>query len=342
MSSREKRYRRKATAQNVIGFSVSYERSTLLARGLGLEHLREMLLRLARPFLRQGASLAYGGNWRPSEDNFTYDLLRLISAEQEDVNVASSDSVASIGRLYNFSAWPFYLDITPQIEAQWINCSRIIRVTQSDAGLRPRELVSDADASTKTDRVVFNSACTLSAMRQLMYQSRTIPVVDAAPETVPPISAQIMLGGKTQGFSGFAPGIFAEASACLDAGRPLYLLGGFGGATAVLTGALHSNATQPPPELTLDWQTNATPGLAHLIQLLGAFRCPDGIQEPAALFNSLWQKLLEARNSPSSAFHTGLDDETTMQLMTTSDMQTAIRLVREGIAATFQWPQLPA
>jgi hypothetical protein len=81
--SSSRRYRSRGIADKVIGLSISYQHDNLLARGLGLEHLRELLIGLARPLVRQGASLAYGGNWNETEDNFTYELLRLISAEQE-------------------------------------------------------------------------------------------------------------------------------------------------------------------------------------------------------------------------------------------------------------------
>jgi hypothetical protein len=43
------RYRASINAKKAIAFSISYERTNLLARGLGLEHLQELLLRLARP-----------------------------------------------------------------------------------------------------------------------------------------------------------------------------------------------------------------------------------------------------------------------------------------------------
>ena len=52
------RYRSSTMAGKVIALSISYEKDNLLARGMGLEHLRELLVRLARPLLRRGASLA--------------------------------------------------------------------------------------------------------------------------------------------------------------------------------------------------------------------------------------------------------------------------------------------
>src|SRR4030095_41646 len=103
-----------------IAFSISYERTNLLSRGLGLEHLQELLLRLVRPILRTGASLAYARHWRESEDNFTYELLRLINAEKEDKSPEKEDKSRGgpvIGYLYNHSAWPQYLSVKPETEA---------------------------------------------------------------------------------------------------------------------------------------------------------------------------------------------------------------------------------
>ncbi|MYF89034.1 MAG: hypothetical protein F4186_06570 [Boseongicola sp. SB0676_bin_33] len=42
---------------------------------------------------------------------------------------------------------------------------------------------------------------------------------------------RICLGGKMHGFQGGEPGILEEAGLALDWGKPLYLLGGLGGAT---------------------------------------------------------------------------------------------------------------
>lgn len=342
MNSSSAKYRSKAIAQHVIGFSTSYQRENLLARGLGLEHLRELLLRLARPLLRQGASLAYGGNWKEAEDNFTFDLLRLISSEQEDNSLGGPDTNLTIGRLYNHAAWPYYLEITPQIEAQWINCCRIVRISQQEAGLAADEIVADADAASKSDRVMFNTACCLSAMRRLMNGSITINVPDASGEIIPPVSARIVLGGKTTGFSGFVPGVFEEALLTLEASRPLYLLGGFGGATEVLTQAMLSNTESPPPELTVAWHEQATKGYADLLRSLQQFRCPTLVRKPDEVFGLLWQRLLVARSQLAAQLNTGLSDEETRQLLTTRDIKTAIRLVRAGIAQKCNLSPLPA
>jgi len=174
----QKKYRSWAKQQTLVGFSISYQRENLLARGMGLEHLREILIRLARPILRQGASLAYGGHWAVTEDNFTYDLLRLISAEQEDNSLGGPDTSLQIGILYNHSAWPHYLRISRTTEAQWINACRILRITQQQAGFAVADIADDAEAESKTPRAVFNAAVTLSAMRRLMMTGMSIATPD--------------------------------------------------------------------------------------------------------------------------------------------------------------------
>lgn len=336
------RYRSRAIADNVIGFCIGYERENLLARGLGLEHLREMLLRLARPLLRQGASLAYGGGWKETEENFTYDLLRLISAEQEDNSLGGPDSNLHIGRLYNHSSWPYYLDITPRLEAQWINCCRIVRVTQRYAGLDDDEMASDADAAKQTDRALFNRAVGLSAMRRRMLAPMNLDIPEAAPESIPAVVARVALGGKVQGFTGFMPGILEEALTILEKSRPLYLLGGFGGAAEALAQAIVNPAAGRPPELTVAWHEQNNAEFKQLLALSAQFRLPPPVPAIPAAFDQLWHFVEAARGAPAATLNTGLSDGETRELLTTRDMGAVVRLVRAGLTNQSKLPTLAA
>jgi hypothetical protein len=342
--SSSSKYRSRQIANSVIGFSISYQRDNLLARGLGLEHIRELLLRLARPMLRQGASLAYGGHWNETEDNFTYDLLRLINAEQEDNSLGGPDTNLTIGRLFNHSSWPYYLGITPNIEAQWINCCRIVRITQKDAGFTPDETVADAEAQSKTPRAIFNSAATLSATRRLMMQPWSIVVPEfSQPEQIPPVVARVTLGGKDTSFSGFMPGIFEETLATLEASRPLYLLGGFGGATETLAKAILAPPGTPrPQEFTTAWHEEKTPGYRELLQSATTFALPPLVPLATVAFDLLWDKIEQARTRPSDILQTGLTDDQTRELLVTRDTNAAVRRVREGLTNQQKLPMLPA
>jgi hypothetical protein len=341
------KHRSRQLFDTVIGFSIAYQQDNLLERGLGMEHLREMLLRLARMMLRQGASLAYGGHWEKESDdkvNFTYDLLDLINAEQEDNIAGGPDTSLTIGRLYSHSAWPSYLKITPSIEAQWINCCRIVRISQEDAGLEGDEIVPDLRSHGKSSRSLFNAAVALSAMRRLMMQPRSVPVPDLDYiENIPPVVARVILGGKTIGFSGFMPGIFEEAMVTLEVPKPLYLLGGFGGAAETLAKALLAKPEEPrPPEFMVAWHEENTPGYTQLLESIADFHLPDTFLPPEAAFDSLWQKIVEARKDLSETLQTGLSDEKTRDLLVTSEMNTVIQLVREGLTNKQKLTDLPA
>lgn len=336
------RYRSRDLADRVIGLSIGYQRDHLLARGLGFEHLREMLLGLGRLLLRQGASLAYGGGWKEAEDNFTYELLRLISAEQEDNRLGGPDSNLTIGRLYNHTAWPYYLDITPQLEAQWINCCRIVRITQQAAGFTDEEIVPDADVASGGPRVHFNRVLTQSVMRRRMLEPMRIEIPEAAPEPVPPVCARVTLGGKVQDYSGVMPGIFEEALTALEKGCPLFLLGGFGGAAEVLANAIARPDGARPPELIVAWHEKHSAGFSALLKSFDQFRLPPPLPAIPVAFEALWQFIEAARAQPGATLRTSLTDEETRELLTTRDMNTAVRLVRAGLANQHQLRALPA
>ena len=331
-STRE--YRSSPTADNVIAFSVSYQRDNLLARGMGLEHLKELLIRLARPMLRQQTILAYGGNWKIAEDNFTYELLRLISAEQQDNSAGGPDTNKQIAKLYNHTSWPYYLDITTQIEAQWINCCQIIRITQQAAGFSGAEIVPDADAKNRDNpKTIFNTAVALSAMRRLTMEGTSIAIPDVpTPEIIHPVVARILLGGSADSYVGFLPGIFEEALVTLRKGRPLYILGGFGGASELLADAILDRGNDRPPVLTLAWHRERN---ADLVKLLDSTRNlvppPNRFSSTEDLLDELFVLVKKARDNISGTLNTGLSEEDTRELLRTQDVANAVRLVRTGL-----------
>lgn len=335
------KYRSQSSTSRLIGFSISYDPNNLLARGFGLEHLRELLLRIARPLLRRGASLAYGGNWKEQPGNFTYELLKLISAEQEDNSLGGPDTNLPIGRLVNHLAWPNYSMVTPRIEAQWINCCRILRVTQQLAGIADCDVVLDVDDPAQKNKVLLNSAITVSAMRRFaaLGMITTVPGVVSS-GTIPPMSARLLLGGKTVGYSGFIPGLFEEALLSFEQSSPLYILGGFGGAAEVLANALLSPV--PSVELETVWQERAYPTLLKLAELAGAAPLPLGIRNTGNLLAALNAKVSTARSALSMTLKTGLSDPLTRELMTTQDIRRASELVLTGLSKTLGLEVLPS
>jgi hypothetical protein len=297
----------------------------MLARGLGLEHLRELLQRFARPLVRKGASIAYAGSWENKPENFTDLLLQLINAEREDNSLDGGGASKVIGGLINHAAWPNDLDITPTIEAQWIDCCRIVRVTQELAGIPRTDMVRDLQSAKDSDRYFMNSAITLSRMRQLAMTGMTIAIPQVPIEEVPPIHARIAMGGALEKFIGFIPGILEEALVTLEHSAPLYVLGGFGGAAEVVA-KLFLDPQHPPPQLLPAWQEEHTPNLVR-IKSVPKTGFPTYIRTTSQLL----QVLTDRGKRGLASMNTGLDDDEARQLLTTRDIDHAVALVRKGL-----------
>lgn len=339
------RYRSIAIAERLIAFSVSHEPENLLERGLGLEHLRELLLRLARPLLRHSGSLAYAGHWRNEDDNLTFDLLRLVNAELLDTNASpetrkdtTSNPRPRNGQLFCHSPWPDYLEISKGVEAQWMNCCRILRINQERAGLKREDRVSSENAATETSRSILNRAVTLSAMRRIVMDGMFISAADLGRESVPPLSARIALGGQVCGFKGFAPGLFEEVLLTLEANKPLYLLGGFGGAAEVLADAILG--TNLPRELTLSWQLEHTPSLTELNASAEQLGLPHKCRPTKDILEELSGWIEKARAKPEVTLNTELSKDQTRELLKTRSIDSAVYLVFSGFVKHNKLPDI--
>ena len=260
---------------HVIGISVS-ESEDLLGLGFGREHLREFLMRVSRPLLRAGADMAYGGHFK--NDAFTRDLIGLISDEQRE---GTSDSKPWIGILYNHSAWPYYTDITAEDEAEYIDACRFIPITQELAGLSGDAIISDMPLKKYESRKAINGAIVLSAMRQYMAEGMLLERQGAPSDKIPPVYARIIVGGKTRGFSGILPGLYEEALYCLEKRRPLYILGGYGGAAGKLAGYLTDKLSSADALLEFDAMCESTPEVENLEQKYDSIELPKTARKPS-------------------------------------------------------------
>ncbi len=317
-------------ASHVVGFSISFEADHALARGMGLEHLRELLIRLARPLLSQGASLAYGGHWERGDGNFTYDLLDLINAERQEQTLAGTDEGPLLGKLINHSAWPYYLNISPKTEAEWIHCCHIIRVTQAMAGIKPSLMLPEGANDKTSPQFLLNRTRTLSAMRRSATTGVTIQT-DGLPRVshVPALRARIVLGGKFAGYQGFMPGVLEEVSLALEHGVPVYILGGFGGAAEVLAKSLLGPAGTVHDELSAEWHLATVEGLLALNAAGKKARIPAS-ELTDGRFAQLKRQLSTVRRN-LSRLGTQLHKPELIELMTTSNPRRAVELTLKGI-----------
>lgn len=187
----------------IVGLSVS-ESEDLPRLGFAETHMRMVLGELARSLLLAGASILYGGRIDP---NGYTDFLRHEIERYGDRE----------GGLLVFLPWPVHRSMTLQE----------IATARSDLGVYGELACLGTDGETVVDDIdrgenplpvsEEEAGDSLSAARQRMAECSSV---------------RILAGGRRQGYAGHMPGVLEETLLSIDAARPLFLAGGFGGITA--------------------------------------------------------------------------------------------------------------
>jgi tetratricopeptide (TPR) repeat protein len=198
---------------------------------LGLAfHIDDAMRLIARQLLAAGATLHYGGVFFPG--SFTESLFEMIGAYNR--------GGAALEPLVNHTPWPWDREVDNKWEAARLS---MLNLVKCGPPLEAATMAANgASGAGSVDRLAQTAEGRYLLGRSLygMRASNTAA-----------ISAKIVLGGKTQKFMGFYPGILEEALMAINAGHAVYVLGGFGGATRLIADALTGKR---PPELTLEWQ----------------------------------------------------------------------------------------
>lgn len=216
-----------ALAGHKVAVSIS-ESADMPRLGFGAEHLVDAMTEIARHLLALGAGLMYGGDLRPG--GFT-EILAELSARHRRSNISNSDVTVE-----NFLAWPVHAAFcAKRLEKQ------IAEFERSAARLVLLSL--DGDAMSLTDRRYTKAVSAsqrewrhgLTSMRRVMNSVSF---------------ARIVLGGRVAGYRGQLPGIAEESLIALDSGRPLFVIGGFGGCAGEVASMLGLSARAPTSERT--------------------------------------------------------------------------------------------
>ncbi|WP_035975751.1 hypothetical protein [Bradyrhizobium sp. th.b2] len=202
----------------------------MAARGLGKEHLEDAMSEIARHLIASGGTVAYGGDLRPG--GFTELLFEIVNRYR-----LNSDSDKILVKSY--LAWPVHAvmssDDIKRMRSGLEGLASIVLLSADGAELkledRPSESLPVADAEW---------APALTAMREKMASQ---------------VQARVALGGQTAKYKGRLPGIAEEALIQLKRGKPLYLLGGFGGCSADLAMKMGLSSS------TVQFGSSSWPGL---------------------------------------------------------------------------------
>ena len=192
-----------------IAISVS-NNEDLASLGIGVEMLRDLTVELSRHILKAGGKMIYGGNLQ--KEGYTQ-LFRDLSDQYGKYEKEDKD----VFYFTNYLAWPQYNQMTMAEQADYMS-SRVKIINAAPSTFVPDDLKSQF-VPPITDELRFYWATSLTAMR-----------VQAEQEA----KARILVGGKTSGFAGKMAGIVEEFVIAKQAGHPIYVIGGFGGAASVL------------------------------------------------------------------------------------------------------------
>jgi hypothetical protein len=191
------------------------EPEELTLRGLEEENIQEATIECARYLLAHGIRLAYGGNLQSK--GFTEQLANLVKRHNRAGGIPYH-------RLDHYLSWHAH-QRQPEDSEDWAQSVQTIRVPlPADLQRKGAEPRPPFDAYTR--------ARCMTTMREHMNRA---------------IRARVVLGGKLVGYSGRWPGIVEEAYLLLTAKKPLFLVGGFGGAAGWLARVVLGETRKVPP-----------------------------------------------------------------------------------------------
>jgi SLOG cluster2 len=200
-------------SRKLIGLSIS-DSDDLPQLGLAEEHLRDALCEITRHLLALGARLAYGGDLR--ERGFSELLFELAARHRRDADAGDTRPA-----IVSYLAWPVHC----RMGAVGVRalCERLDGLAEVHClDVDGQDIATDAlpggPVTLNPGDVQWPTG--LTACRRLMTNL---------------CDARVVLGGRTAGFMGSMPGIAEEALGSLNALRPLFLLGGFGGCARDIT-----------------------------------------------------------------------------------------------------------
>lgn len=220
----EKQFEKLPLYGKKIAISVS-ENEELEQLGLSEHHVKDISIEIARYLIANGATLLYGGDLR--KDGFT-ELFSEISYQYKELKDRKF-------RFVNYFPFPNSRNITLEAKANFKEkqVEPIILEVPLNLGDIDREKVYTPLENIE-DRYIFSECLTDMRIKMATHSD-----------------ARIILGGRQNNYLGYLPGILEEAYHSLKSNKPVYLLGGFGGAAKSVVAAISGKR---PQEFTNEYQ----------------------------------------------------------------------------------------
>ncbi|MFT5528101.1 MAG: hypothetical protein ACI9HK_006089, partial [Pirellulaceae bacterium] len=184
--------------------------------GYTANHVIDATVYIARTLISAGAAIAYGGDFR--RNSFTALLANLIQSHNQTASKSAQ-------RLHSYLAAIIQLDAVPDD----------LPLELHHLALSP-DMARDAIIPAPTGNESHPSALYFSDMRRVMAMHTQARVILGG-------NAEPRIEEKGSGYGGRYPGIVEEAWRTLQANQPLYVLGGFGGAAALVADLFEGKPT---------------------------------------------------------------------------------------------------
>lgn len=277
-----------------IAISISESNETAL-KGIGKVMFDDIAMELARHLLNSGAHLVYGGDLRPDGYTENYrDLAYQYSVYEKDRTLKTYFT--------NFVAWPIFLNLSVEDKAKYKSCRVNCKCAEIPKTI-PKDMHDRFIAPNSPD-TFYLWAESLSSMRNEMEKN---------------VNARIILGGRTQGFKGYMPGLYEEAANAASKEHPLFLLGGFGGAASRLVNLVQGKIS--PKELFEECLMN--PAYKDFVQYLNKEHGEFDYSSLDVLYNNL------------PILRNGLSEDENNRLFVTTNITEIVALILKGLYERF-------
>ncbi|MEX2492192.1 MAG: TIR domain-containing protein [Nitrospirales bacterium] len=281
-----------------IGISISdvlYE--SFSDHHIHADHLVRLSQDLGRHLLARSATLLYGGDLRPG--GFTEFILDEASMLKERLGEATL-------HVENHLAWPLYIS-DPEITSWRARYHHVMDTVEHGI---PSDVAADLDKDTfllpNTPRNSYIWSRCLTEMREKSISSST---------------ARICAGGKLSGYKGKMPGVLEEIVLALNAQKPIFLLGAFGGVVGDICKLILT--AEVPETLSEDWQISHNEGYSDLQKLGRSYG-------HASDFEAI-TKSIRNLSIPELSSRCGLDDNEYKRLMISPFVDECVYLILKGL-----------
>ena len=295
-----------------VALSISLPESDELAAGMSPLHLQAAMIEVARHILTRGGIIAYGGDLREKNKyGFTrqlFDLVRVYDDLHRGV----------LERIWNFLAFSSAAELPEEEESRLITLAQFKKVLPSDVA---KDFALDLEnpipvPDDNADHRYVRARC-FTELRERM-----------AKET----DARIIFGGRTVGQQGLYPGILEESVLTLEADKPLYVIGAFGGCARLVAECLRDKTH--PEAFHVEYQrqhprkVNQLPDVPYE-ELEASFQKRG---KPAVDFDHAVSVLTECG---VGGLNNGLSVDDNKELFVTPDLNRIVTLLIKGLNARF-------